>query len=123
MFDVTAPAPTSDSAASTPESAASIEAGLLQLPSYTRSLLRIKVPVRVTLATTQLSLARIVELAPGSIIQFPKACDDPLLLSVGNRDIAVGDAVKVGEKFGLRISSMVLPEEKFWSLGSKHPPA
>ena len=96
-----------------------LESGVGLLPPYTRSLLRIKVPVRVTLATTKLPLSQIVELAPGSIVQFDKACDEPLALSVGNREIAVGDAVKVGEKFGLRVTSMILPAEKFWSLGTE----
>jgi hypothetical protein len=27
--------------------------------------------------------------------------------------VAVGETVKVGEKFGLRISSMLMPQEKF----------
>jgi flagellar motor switch protein FliN len=27
--------------------------------------------------------------------------------------VAVGETVKVGDKFGLRITSMVMPEEKF----------
>ena len=34
-------------------------------------------------------------------------------LETGNQSIAVGEAVKVGDKFGLRITSMVLPDERF----------
>ena len=40
------------------------------LPPYTRSLLHIQVPVVVTLARKRQALGRIVELGPGSIIQF-----------------------------------------------------
>jgi flagellar motor switch protein FliN/FliY len=36
--------------------------------------------------------------------------------------VAVGEAVKVGEKFGLRITSMVLPEEKFEPIQGKPRP-
>ena len=36
-----------------------------------------------------------------------------LSLSVGNRPIASGEAIKVGDKFGLRITSMTMPEERF----------
>lgn len=92
---------------------------IAQLPPYTRSLLRIKVPVVVTLATSQQSVGRILELAPGMLLHFKKPCDEPLSLSVGNCEIAVGDPVKVGDKFGLRITSMVLPEEKFEPLKAK----
>lgn len=93
---------------------------LASLPNYTRSLLRIEVPVRVTLASTNLPLKRILELGQGSIIPFAKSCEEPLTLSVGNYDVAVGEAVKVGDKFGLRIASMVMPRERFFPLA---PPA
>jgi flagellar motor switch/type III secretory pathway protein FliN len=86
---------------------------LQRLPAYSRSLLRIEVPVVVTLATTQRPVSSVLELAPGTILQFSKPCDDPLTLTVGGCDVAVGETVKVGEKFGLRITSMVLPAEKF----------
>src|SRR5262245_14803558 len=92
---------------------------LAQLPSYARSLLRIQVPVVVTLATTRQPVSRVLELAPGTILHFNKACDDPLTISVGRCDVAVGETVKVGDKFGLRITSMVMPEEKFEAVMAK----
>jgi flagellar motor switch/type III secretory pathway protein FliN len=88
-------------------------AKLRELPGYTRSLLRIEVPVIVTLAENRLPLHRIVELGPGSMIQFDKSCEAMLELSVGDRRVAEGEAIKVGDKFGLRITSIVLPEERF----------
>lgn len=97
--------------------AGSFEERLAQLPPYTRSLLRIRVPVRVTLASCKLPLKRILELGQGSIIPFNKSCEDPLSLAVGNYEVAVGEAVKVGDKFGLRITSMVMPQERFYPLG------
>ena len=36
-----------------------------------------------------------------------------LELGVGDRPVALGEAVKVGDKFGLRITSIALPEERF----------
>jgi flagellar motor switch protein FliN/FliY len=95
------------------------EDGIPQLPSYTRSLLKIKVPVVASLATTKLPVGRIVEIGPGSIIQFNQSCEQPLSLAVGDHEFAVGEAVKVGEKFGLRITSMVMPDERFLSVRGK----
>lgn len=83
------------------------------LPIYSRSLLRIPVTVVVTLAEKRQPLGRILELGPGSIIQFDKSCDEALELEAGGRTVALGEAVKVGEKFGLRITSMIMPEERF----------
>jgi flagellar motor switch/type III secretory pathway protein FliN len=88
-------------------------ARLTELPEYSRSLLRIRVPVVVTLAEKRQALSRIVELGAGSMIQFNRSCEEMLDLSVGGQRIATGEAVKVGDKFGLRITSIVLPEERF----------
>ena len=84
-----------------------------QLPGYSRSLLRIELPVRVVLASKKEDLQNIVELASGSIIKFDKACDEMLHLQVGDQDVAIGEAVKVGDKFGFRVSNIVLPDEHF----------
>lgn len=92
------------------------EDGILALPTYTRSLLKIQVPVVASLATTNLPVGRILEIGPGSIIQFDQSCEQPLSLAVGDNAFAVGEAVKVGEKFGVRITSMVMPSERFWSV-------
>lgn len=101
--------PLARDAAARPSKPAKIE----DLPNYYRSLLRIKVRVVVTLAEKKQALSQIMELGPGSIIQFEKPCDEMLELGVGGHSVAKGEAVKVGDKFGLRIRSMTLPDERF----------
>ncbi len=83
------------------------------LPAISRSLLKVPVPVRATLATKKMSINDIVGLTAGSIIKFDKPCDELLELEVNNRHLASGEAVKVGDKFGIRIRTIVLPEERF----------
>ena len=83
------------------------------LPNFSRSLLQIKLPVVVTLARKRQPVGQILKLGPGSILQFDKSCEETLELEVGERPIATGEAIKVGDKFGLRIHSMILPEERF----------
>lgn len=90
-----------------------------QLPPYAHSLLQIEVPVTVNLASKKQSIDEIVDLGPGSIITFEKPCDDPLEICVDQIPIAIGEAVKVGEKFGVRVQKMILPGEKFKPLRSK----
>ena len=87
------------------------------LPNYAKSLLKIKVPVMVTLARKKQPLGRIVEIGPGTILQFSKSCDQPLDLEVNGEHIGSGEAVKVGDKFGLRVSAMKLPDERFKKIG------
>lgn len=86
---------------------------LTELPGYTRSLLKISVPVRVVLAEKRENVQDVVEMAPGTIIKFSKSCDEVLQLFVGDQSVAKGEAVKVGDKFGFRITEMTLPEEHF----------
>ncbi|MGA2067014.1 MAG: FliM/FliN family flagellar motor C-terminal domain-containing protein [Thermoguttaceae bacterium] len=98
--------------------AAGYPRGSRDLPQYTRSLLRIQVPVLVTLAQKRQPLGRIVELSPGAILQFDKSCEEMLELFVGDRPIACGEAVKVGDKFGLRVTSITPPDERYYPLGT-----
>ncbi|MEQ8848460.1 FliM/FliN family flagellar motor C-terminal domain-containing protein [Botrimarina sp.] len=96
---------------------------LRDLPPNTRSLLRVNLEVSANLAGKKVRLSEVIELGPGSIITFNKPCDDPLELSIGARPVARGEAVKVGERFGVRVLNMILPEEHFRPLlpPSKQP--
>jgi len=96
-----------------PVQVSKVPATIANLPNYARSLLRIRLPVVVTLARKRQACGQIVELGPGSIIQFEKSCEEMLDLDIGGRHLATGEAVKVGDKFGIRVNSMVLPEERF----------
>jgi flagellar motor switch protein FliN len=87
--------------------------GRREFPPYTRSLLRVRVPVVVALAEKKHKLGHILELVPGQILQFEKSCEDPLELQISNCKIAAGEAVKVGDKFGLRITAIIPPDERF----------
>ncbi len=87
-----------------------------QLPGYAKSLLKIEIPVSVTLASRRIPLSEILEIVSGSIITFDKQCDEPMTLEVGNRTIAEGEAVKVGDKFGIRIASILPPDEQFFAV-------
>jgi len=79
----------------------------LDLPEHARGLLKIRVAVRVTLASQRKPIQEIIELGPGSIVKFDKTCDEPLELTIGDRPIAMGEVVKVGDKFGLRIGGLI----------------
>ncbi|HBT78271.1 MAG TPA: hypothetical protein DEB39_15410 [Planctomycetaceae bacterium] len=83
------------------------------LPGFSHSLLKVRVPVAAVLARARKPIKSILELGIGSVIQFDKSCDDPIELEIDRTIIGNGEAVKVGDKFGLRISTMLLPKERF----------
>jgi flagellar motor switch/type III secretory pathway protein FliN len=86
---------------------------LSALPGYSRSLLKVRLPLSVHLAEKKERVQEIVEMAPGTIIMFDKSCEDLLQLYVGDQPVAEGEAVKVGDKFGFRVNSIILPKERF----------
>lgn len=71
-----------------------------------RRILRLQVPVIVKLAERRLTMAEVMRLGTGAIVEFLKSSDEPLELLVNNKSIAVGEAVKVGENFGLKITQV-----------------
>jgi flagellar motor switch protein FliN len=99
-------------AARAPEAATAVR-GLESLPKYSQSLLKIQVPVSVQLAAKKEPVQEVITLAPGSIIKFEKGCEELLQMIVGEHTIAEGEAVKIGDKFGFRVTSMLMPREHF----------
>lgn len=71
-----------------------------------RNIMKLEVPVIVVLGERKLSLAEVLSIAPGGIIEIPKSADAELELRVNNRIVGTGRAVKVGENFGIRISQI-----------------
>lgn len=106
-------APPKPAAAPRPAAPAPRASDFSDLPGYSRSLLKISVPVSVELASKKETLQEVIGLAPGSIIKFEKGCEEMLRLLVGENAVATGEAVKVGEKFGFRVTSMLMPPEHF----------
>lgn len=90
-----------------------------QLSAYVRALLRVPLSVGVTLARRRQPIGTLLQLSPGAIIQFDKSCEDLLDLEVAGRVIAQGEAVKVGDKFGLRILRILSPPERVETLRPK----
>ena len=71
-----------------------------------RRILGLEVPVIVRLAETTMALSEIVGLSTGAIIEFDKLVDSHLDLMINNKCIGHGQAVKVGENFGLRVTDV-----------------
>lgn len=100
-------ASTPPSAAVDPVSAVTVRPRpVINAPPDVARLLRIRVPVIVQLADRRMSIADVRKLSLGMIIEFYKGIDDPLDLLINNHLAGKGEAVKVGEHFGLRISEI-----------------
>lgn len=81
-------------------------------------ILRVRVPVRVQLASRRMSIAEVRRLSLGMIIEFHKGIDESLDLLINNHPVGSGDAVKVGEHFGLRVSEVRDAATRIRSMGA-----
>lgn len=73
----------------------------------------------VKLAERTLTLSEVMRLGPGAIVEFLKSSDEPLELMVNNKTIGLGEAVKVGENFGLRITQIGDVQQIIRTLGGQ----
>lgn len=64
------------------------------------------VVISVRLAARQITLSQLLSMTPGSLLIFDKSHEDWLDLYVNNVLLGRGEAVKIGEKFGLRIMEL-----------------
>ena len=80
-------------------------------PSVQR-LLDVPIEVTIELGQTELSIRRILEIGPGSIIELDRMAGEPVDLVVNDKVIAQGEVVVIEENFGIRITHLVTPEER-----------
>lgn len=66
----------------------------------------VPVSVSIELGRVRLPLAEVLALAPGSLVLLDRAAHEPVDLYVGGRLYARGEVVVVGDKYGLRITSL-----------------
>lgn len=90
-------------------------------PGDVGRILRLEVPVIVKLAERKILLSEVLRLGTGAIVEFFKRSDEPLELLINNKPIGVGETVKVGENFGLRITQIGDVKEIIQSLGGGKP--
>lgn len=75
-------------------------------------LMNVPVPVIVKLAEKKIELGQLMAMGPGTIVMFEKSCEDLLDLHVNNQLYCRGEAVKIGEKFGIKINEVGSIEER-----------
>jgi flagellar motor switch protein FliN len=72
------------------------------------------VPVEVTieLGRKTAKIGEVLRLGPGSILELSKTNGEPLDVYVNIRLIARGEAVVVGERYGIRLTEVLVGDER-----------
>ena len=87
------------------------------VPTDTQNIMELEVPVIVQIGRRQVGLGEVLSWGPGAIIELDKHADDELGLHINNIPIGSGNAVKVGENFGLRLNELASPADRVRALG------
>lgn len=74
------------------------------------SLLHVPLHLTVELGSAKMSVAEILKLGTGSIVELDRAVGHPVDLLVNDRPIARGEIVAVDESFALRITELLALE-------------
>jgi flagellar motor switch protein FliN/FliY len=79
-------------------------------------LLDVTLPVSIELGRTSMSIEDVLNLGPGSVVELDRLAGEPVDLLINEKLIARGEVVVVDENFGIRITSMVSPQDRIKSL-------
>lgn len=89
------------------------ETGLREDSLFDTLLRDVPLELSVELGRASLTLREVAQrLAPGSIIPLGKLTGEKLDVRVNERLVARGEAVAVGERYGVRIVDLVVAKEK-----------
>jgi flagellar motor switch protein FliN len=69
-------------------------------------LMHVPLHLTVALGSARMSVAEILKLGTGSVVELDRQINHPVDLLANDRPIARGEIVAVGESFGLRITEL-----------------
>lgn len=79
--------------------------------------LDVTVELTVELGRRRIRIGEVVGLGPGSVVEFPKAADEPLDIRVNDQLVAKGEAVVIDGRYGVRVTEVVSPNERLRTSG------
>lgn len=106
----------SDSTPPEPSAAVAVATSRPVVPDVTR-ILGLSVTPTVCLAEREMTIESILEITIGTIIEFDVSFDAELSLRIGNHPIGSGQAVKIGENFGMRVTKIEALDERIHAMG------
>lgn len=93
-----------------------VERGEVNEEDNLKMIMDIPVDIRVELGHTVLNIGEILRLTKGSVVALDRLTGSPSDIMVNGKLIGRGDVVVVDENFGIRITSLVKPEDRIAAL-------
>jgi flagellar motor switch protein FliN/FliY len=79
-------------------------------------ILDIPVKLTVELGRTKISIRNLLQLAHGSVVELDGLAGEPMDVLVNGTLIAQGEVVVVNDKFGIRLTDIITPQERIRKL-------
>lgn len=98
--------------------AAAVAAPGPAVPSNLDLVLDIDLPLSVRFGHTDMTLATLSRIGPGSVIELDRAPEDPVDILVNGKLVARGEVVVVTGNYGVRITEVMSAAERIRSLGA-----
>jgi len=117
--DVAAAASAAAAATEDGSTEAGIEAGPVPKKQIGRNLefiLDVALQVTVEVGRTRMTIQDLLRLGQGSVVELEKLAGEPLDIFINGKAVARGEAVIVNDKFGVRLTDIISPEDRIEGL-------
>jgi flagellar motor switch protein FliN/FliY len=91
-------------------------AGGASTPQGFDIIMDIPVTMTVELGRTKISIRNLLQLAHGSVVELEGLAGEPMDVLVNGTLIAQGEVVVVNDKFGIRLTDIITPQERIRKL-------
>lgn len=72
----------------------------------------IPVVLSMEIGQTRMTIGEVLKLGKGSVVELQRMADEPLDVLVNGTLVAHGEAVVIGERFGVRLTDVISPNER-----------
>lgn len=72
----------------------------------------VEVELTLEIGRRQMKIAEVLRLQPGQTVELNKAAGEPIDIYVNDQLLGRGEAVVVGDRYGVRITELVEPEKR-----------
>lgn len=80
-------------------------------------LLEVPLTIHVELGSKTMRVSELLEVGTGAVLELDTAAGAPLGIYANHTLIAQGEAVVVGERYGVRVTDIITPAERVRRLG------
>ncbi len=75
-------------------------------------LMDVALSVSVEVGRARMTISDLLQMGPGSVVELEKLAGEPLDIFINGKAVARGEAVIVNEKFGVRLTDIISPEDR-----------